>query len=65
MDPRKVDLHIVDNGKGFDRSKAFSSSDGHFGLVGMRERAERLGGELLLNSDLGNGTRIDVMVPLP
>ena len=37
---------------------------GHFGLLGMRERAERLGGELQLHSEPGQGTEVEVTVPL-
>jgi signal transduction histidine kinase len=33
-------------------------------LIGMRERAESLGGHLRLESQPGNGTRLDVTVPL-
>ena len=35
----------------------FHRAGGHFGLIGMRERAERLGGELKLASHPGEGTR--------
>ena len=38
---------------------------GHFGIIGMRERAERLGGELSLHSRPGEGTEVEVTVPLP
>jgi len=37
---------------------------GHFGLIGMRERAEHLGGELRLDSQPGKGTQVEVTVPL-
>jgi signal transduction histidine kinase len=43
----------------------FSTHGGHFGLIGMRERAERLGGELRLASNPGEGTEVEVTVPLP
>jgi signal transduction histidine kinase len=62
---RKLCLRIADNGRGFEQSDAFSSVGGHFGLIGMRERAERLGGELRLASHPGEGTQVEVMVPLP
>ncbi len=62
---RKIYLRIVDNGRGFDQQGVFSSLGGHFGLIGMRERAERLGGELRLASHPGEGTEVEVMVPLP
>lgn len=62
---RKLYLRIVDNGRGFEHPDVFSSLGGHFGLIGMRERAERLGGELHLNSHPGEGTQVEVTVPLP
>jgi signal transduction histidine kinase len=65
MEARKLLLRIVDNGSGFEQKDVFSSLGGHFGLLGMRERAERLGGELRLASHPGEGTEVEVMVPLP
>ncbi len=62
---RKIYLRIADNGKGFEQQEAFSAVGGHFGLIGMRERAERLGGELRLASHPGEGTELEVTVPLP
>ncbi|HEX2489395.1 MAG TPA: ATP-binding protein, partial [Blastocatellia bacterium] len=35
----------------------------HYGLVGMRERAEKLGGQLSLTSSPGKGTRVLLRVP--
>lgn len=62
---RKLYLRIVDNGRGFEQQDVFSVRGGHFGLIGMRERAERLGGELRLASHPGEGTEVEVTVPLP
>jgi signal transduction histidine kinase len=62
---RRIYLRIVDNGRGFEQQDVFSGLQGHFGLIGMRERAERLGGELHLKSRPGEGTQVEVMVPLP
>jgi signal transduction histidine kinase len=62
---RKLRLRIEDNGHGFEQKDVFSSLGGHFGLIGMRERAERLGGEMHLQSRPGGGTEVEVMVPLP
>ena len=62
---RRIRLRIRDNGRGFEQQGVFSSSGGHFGLIGMRERAERLGGELRLASQPGGGTEVEVTVPLP
>jgi signal transduction histidine kinase/ligand-binding sensor domain-containing protein len=65
LEARHVFLRIVDNGRGFDHGNAFASRGGHFGLLGMRERAERLGGDLKLASHPGEGTQVEVTVPLP
>jgi signal transduction histidine kinase len=62
---RKLYLRIQDNGRGFDQNGAFATLGGHFGLLGMRERAERLGGEMTLASQPGEGTEVEVRVPLP
>ncbi|HUI78187.1 MAG TPA: two-component regulator propeller domain-containing protein [Bryobacteraceae bacterium] len=61
---RKIYLRIADNGKGFEQQEAFSAMGGHFGLIGMRERAEQMGGELRLASHPGEGTQLEVTVPL-
>lgn len=55
-----VRLDVIDNGKGFDPNGG--SEGGHWGLVGMRERAKRVGGRLEIQSGPGVGTRISVAV---
>jgi signal transduction histidine kinase len=65
MEARKLYLRIVDNGRGFEERDIFSSGGGHFGLMGMRERAERVGGELRLETQPGSGTKVEVTAPLP
>jgi signal transduction histidine kinase/streptogramin lyase len=65
MEARKLYLRIKDDGRGFNQEGAFATVGGHFGLLGMRERAERLGGELHLASRPGEGTEVEVRVPLP
>jgi two-component system nitrate/nitrite sensor histidine kinase NarX len=47
---------IQDDGAGFDPNQ--SAGDGHYGLRFMRERAEQIGGQLLVESEPGAGTRI-------
>ncbi|MBN8654319.1 MAG: sensor histidine kinase [Anaerolineae bacterium] len=49
-------LVIQDDGVGFDMKSKDSS--GHFGLVGMRERAELAGGKLKIESEKGKGTKV-------
>jgi signal transduction histidine kinase len=57
-------LSIVDDGHGFDPAAVRSRADGGFGLRGMSERASLLGGELIVDSQPGRGTRIQVSVPM-
>jgi ligand-binding sensor domain-containing protein/signal transduction histidine kinase len=64
-DTRSLILTIADNGCGFDSATAFSISDGHFGLLGMRERAQHLDGDFEFTSQPGTGTLIRVTIPLP
>jgi len=59
-----LSLRVEDDGRGFEQQEAFRASGGHFGLLGMRERAERLGGALNLRSHPGDGTEVEVTVPL-
>lgn len=62
FDTRNVRLSVRDNGRGFD--PAGQIADGHFGLLGMRERAEQIGGVLSIDSAPERGTQIAVEVPL-
>jgi signal transduction histidine kinase/ligand-binding sensor domain-containing protein len=64
MDNGKLRMRVADDGEGFEQTDAFSDVGGHFGLLGMRERAERLGGDLQLRSEPGEGTEVEVTVPL-
>ncbi|HJQ25158.1 MAG TPA: two-component regulator propeller domain-containing protein [Blastocatellia bacterium] len=62
--PKQVTLSVADDGRGFDTQNDRLSGDGHFGLIGMRERAERLKGKLQIDSGAGTGTRISVTAPV-
>lgn len=59
-----VRLSVSDDGQGFDASQLPPPHAGHFGLFGMRERVEKLGGHLQIHSQPGKGTRIEVVAPL-
>ncbi len=59
-----VRLSVRDNGRGFDVEKAAQSAAGHFGLAGIRERVQNLGGELSLLSRAGEGAEVVVEVPV-
>jgi signal transduction histidine kinase len=58
-------LSVVDDGMGFDlpsRPDVLTQA-GHFGLMGMRERATLLGGSFRIDTAPGEGTRITVQLP--
>ncbi len=57
-----VEVAVADDGRGFDPSEAEKSTS--FGIKGMRERAEMLGGSLTLTSLPGVGTEVRILVPL-
>ena len=59
--PTLVTLTIEDQGRGFDQE---ASPSGRFGLTGMNERVKLLGGQLTIESGVGAGTVVRVMVPL-
>ena len=56
FEPHRTQLQILDDGKGFDPTLPY---DG-FGLIGMKERASRIGGELSITSAPGKGSEIRV-----
>lgn len=56
-------LRISDNGIGIDSEVAAKGKEGHFGLPGMRERAERIGSKFNLASAPDSGTVITLVVP--
>lgn len=62
--PDSLALRVRDDGCGFDPEHLCPSGSGHYGLIGMRERAERIGGHLTLNSRQGEGTELLVEVPI-
>lgn len=63
----KLVLRVEDDGVGFDPASppARAGAGWHFGLVGMRERAARLGTELRVESRPGHGTVIEVTLLFP
>jgi ligand-binding sensor domain-containing protein/signal transduction histidine kinase len=62
FDIQHVELSVRDDGRGFDVSTGVKN--GHFGVVGMRERAERIGGTLNIISSKDAGTEVVVDVPI-
>lgn len=68
--PGRACLRVRDDGHGFDVSAALRRAargrrdGGGLGLLSMRERAEAIGGRLLVRSSPERGTRVDVLVPV-
>jgi signal transduction histidine kinase len=60
--PEEVQLHVRDDGCGFDPKNVACSDDGHFGLVGIQERVKSMDGNFSVNSQFGKGTEIAVTV---
>ena len=59
----EIVLRVRDNGRGFDVGSP--RERGSLGLIGLRERASLLGGELSIESAPGRGTVIEVRMPRP
>lgn len=57
-----IELAIRDDGAGFRIGNQAGPEQGHFGLQGMRERIERLGGAITIASTPGSGTRVQARV---
>ncbi|MFL6353197.1 MAG: two-component regulator propeller domain-containing protein [Bryobacteraceae bacterium] len=58
FEAKKLKLAIVDDGRGFVGDPSSFYSNGHFGLKGMRERAERIDAKLTVKSAAGEGTQV-------
>jgi signal transduction histidine kinase len=56
-------LIVRDDGSGFAERGANTEHSGHYGLLGMRERARQIGGHFSLQSDSGSGTTVSVVLP--
>ncbi len=61
---RRMSMVVTDDGRGFDPVGVASFARDHYGLVGMRERVEGLGGRFRVKSSPGKGTQIEVVVPV-
>jgi signal transduction histidine kinase len=55
-------LQVKDDGKGFAPETCAGPKDGHFGLLGIRERTERLGGQVWIVSAPGQGASVRVEI---
>jgi len=64
FDAKRVQLIVRDDGRGFNNLVTRNGNEGHFGLIGMRERAEQLGGTLSIRSTEESGTEVVADVPI-
>ncbi|MFZ5816098.1 MAG: HAMP domain-containing sensor histidine kinase [Bacillota bacterium] len=62
-EPEGIRLRVADDGIGFDRRAGVSPTS--VGLVGMQERVAALGGQIRVRSRPGEGTEVDVLLPVP
>jgi len=60
---RELHMRVRDDGIGIDPQVLRDGREGHWGLAGMRERAERIGGLLKISSSPGNGTEVRLSIP--
>jgi two-component system sensor histidine kinase DegS len=60
-----VVVTVADDGAGFDlpTMSASAEANSHFGLIGMRERAEAVGGRVVVTSTPGSGTTVEATIP--
>lgn len=65
VDAEGLSLEVVDDGQGFEAVTAPTdlAQRGHFGLMGIQERVQLLGGRLTIESTPGRGTRVSIWLP--
>jgi signal transduction histidine kinase len=63
--PAEVALIVRDDGRGFNTDNGTGPSSGHYGLTGMRERADTIGGTFEVTSEIDVGTTIQLHVTTP
>jgi signal transduction histidine kinase/ligand-binding sensor domain-containing protein len=56
-------LRVRDDGKGIDPKHLHGGRDGHWGLPGMRERAQQIGAQFEMWSEAGAGTEVELRIP--
>lgn len=64
--PEAVNLRIIDDGVGFKMPVSMSeyAANGHYGLLGLYERAELIGATLVIHSSPGKGTELTISLPV-
>ena len=66
LEDERIEIIVNDSGKGFDAQKIddWSLTGNHFGIIGMKERIESLGGEFYLTSGIGLGVTLKTSIPI-
>lgn len=66
LEDERMEMIINDSGKGFDPQKIadWSLVGNHFGIIGMKERIESLGGNLDITSNIGHGVTLRASIPI-
>jgi signal transduction histidine kinase len=59
-----LNISIRDDGSGFQPEDAAAPGPGHYGIIGMKERASKIGASLDLSTSEGKGTTITLRLPL-
>ena len=62
LDGRRLSFSVTDDGRGFDPAGIRGSKDGHFGILGIRERAKAFNGSVEIKSAPGKGTTVSVVL---
>lgn len=65
LEEDQVSFSVRDDGCGFDPDSHPGAREGHFGLVGIRERVKAFDGKLEIDSRPGGGTKVAVTLHLP
>jgi ligand-binding sensor domain-containing protein/signal transduction histidine kinase len=60
---QQLQVRVQDNGRGITEETLNLGRPGHYGIAGMKERAERLGGSISIRSRAGKGTEVNLCVP--
>ncbi len=65
VSPGTVNMTVRDDGQGFDMPEAITdlARQGSFGVMGLHERAQLFGGEVLVRSQPGEGTTVKIVMP--
>jgi signal transduction histidine kinase len=61
--PGGLNVHVLDDGRGIDQRVVSMGTEGHWGLPGMRERAERIGARLKVSTRVAAGTEVELSIP--